>query len=132
MTRHVCAAIVILALAALACGQYIPTVTPTAAPSATPTPTATPVPTATVTPFPAAEDGQTAVVRVASVNVRQSPCDKNGENCGTVLGQVFDGQSVTVLGYSDDGEWAQIETAEISGWIFSGCLQGSEKGCVAK
>jgi uncharacterized protein YgiM (DUF1202 family) len=118
-------AIIVLVIASLACGTYVPTVTPTAAPSATPTPTATPVPTATVTPFPAAEDGQTAVVRAALVNVRSSPD-------GEVVGQVEAGQSVTVLGYSDDGEWAQIEAAEIGGWIFSGCLQGSEKGCVAK
>jgi uncharacterized protein YraI len=83
------------------------------------------VPTATVTPFPAAEDGQTAVVRAALVNVRSSPD-------GEVVGQVEAGQSVTVLGYSDDGEWAQIEAAEISGWIFAGCLQGSSKGCTAK
>jgi uncharacterized protein YgiM (DUF1202 family) len=118
-------AMIVLALASLACMQQTATVTPTAAPSATPTPTATPVPTATVTPFPAAEDGQTAVVRAALVNVRQSPD-------GEVIGQVEAGQSVTVLGYSDDGEWAQIEAAEISGWIFAGCLQGSSKGCIAK
>jgi uncharacterized protein YgiM (DUF1202 family) len=114
--------ITVLAFAQLAClmsAMQVPTTTPT------PSPTATPVPTATVTPFPAAEDGQTAVVRAALVNVRSSPD-------GEVVGQVEAGQSVTVLGYSDDGEWAQIEAAEIGGWIFSGCLQGSEKGCVAK
>jgi uncharacterized protein YgiM (DUF1202 family) len=120
MTRHVCALFIVLALAQLACIMSAMQV-----PTATPTPTATPVPTATITPFPAAEDGQTAVVRAALVNVRQSPD-------GEVVGQVEAGQSVTVLGYSDDGEWAQIEAAEISGWIFAGCLQGSSKGCIAK
>jgi uncharacterized protein YraI len=105
----------------MACVQPIPNVTPNALVTHSATATATPEPTVTAT----AADGQTAVVRAALVNVRSSPD-------GEVVGQVEAGQSVTVLGYSDDGEWAQIETAEISGWIFSGCLQGSEKGCVAK
>jgi uncharacterized protein YraI len=113
-----------LVLSMLACAVQVGAPAPTT-PDNTPTSTATPVPTATVTPFPAAEDGQTAVVRAALVNVRSSPD-------GEVVGQVEAGQSVTVLGYSDDGEWAQIEAAEISGWIFAGCLQGSSKGCTAK
>jgi uncharacterized protein YgiM (DUF1202 family) len=112
MTRHVCAAIVILALAALACGQYIPTVTPTAAPSATPTPTASPAPTATVTPFPTSEDVNTVTIR-AVVYIR-AEADANS----AAVGSLETGQRVEVVECS--AEWCEIRTP-VQGYVWRGC-----------
>jgi uncharacterized protein YgiM (DUF1202 family) len=112
-------ALIVLALSALACGQQI--VTPTPQATSTPPPSATPSPTLAPTRPAATEaaDVQTATVRAALVNVRASPG-------GEVVGQVEAGQEVTVL--ETDGDWVRIE----GGWIWSGCLVGSEKGCEAR
>jgi uncharacterized protein YgiM (DUF1202 family) len=121
MTRIVLA-LSVLALSILACGQYVPTVTPTPAVSETPSsPTPTPAPTATERPRTTEEaaDVQTATVRAALVNVRANPG-------GEVIGQVEAGQEVTVL--ETDGDWVRIE----GGWIWGGCLVGSDRGCEAR
>jgi hypothetical protein len=114
MTR-VLLAVIVLAGVTLACGTYVPTVTPTAAPSATPTPTATPVPTATITPFPAAEDGQTAVVLPVYLVVRQSA------DGATTDEYLKSGDVVTLTGDCVDS-WCPVQAGEISGWVYQGCL----------
>lgn len=65
---------------------------------------------------------QTAIVRQPIVNVR----DAAG---GTPTGKyIYAGQSVTIL--ERDGDWIRI--AEPPGWVFAGCLEGSERKCIAK
>jgi hypothetical protein len=110
MTR-VLLAVIVLAGVTLACGTYAPTVTPTAAPSATPTPTATPVPTATVTPFPTSEDVNTVTIR-AVVWIRSEPDE-------TRIGSLETGQAVELIGCN--GEWCEIRTDGLSGFVFRGC-----------
>jgi hypothetical protein len=109
--------VTILVLVTLACGQYVPTVTPTAdAPTAAPTPTVTPTAAPTISPTEAgAQD--VAIVRQAFVNVRTEPD-------GAVIGYVEAGQEVSVLGC--DGDWCEISTDALSGWIFRGCLIGND------
>jgi hypothetical protein len=118
MRKPILSAILTLILASLACGQYAPTVTPTAAPSATPTPTVTPVPTATVTPFPAAEDVNTVTIR-AVVWIRSEPD-------GTRIGSLETGQAVELIGC--DGEWCEIRTDGLSGFVFRGCTSDNPDG----
>jgi uncharacterized protein YgiM (DUF1202 family) len=95
--------------------QITPEVSPTPPPSASPSP----VPTLTATPRATEAAADTAVVRAAVVNIRAIPG-------GAVVGQVEAGQEVTVL--ETDGDWVRIE----GGWIWGGCLVGSEKGCEAR
>jgi hypothetical protein len=112
----------LLALFLAACNPYLPT----------PTPTPSPVPaTATrrAAPSATAEDVQTnsAVVRVPIVRVRVEPGGASVEQ------YVYAGQQVTVLETvttEDGGEWVRI--ADPAGWIWAGCLEGSDKGCVAE
>jgi uncharacterized protein YgiM (DUF1202 family) len=116
-------AILAAILASSACvlsAAQVPTATPTVSPPpASPTPT--PAPTATERPRTTEEaaDVQTATVRAALVNVRANPG-------GEVIGQVEAGQEVTVL--ETDGDWVRIE----GGWIWGGCLVGSDRGCEAR
>jgi hypothetical protein len=128
MTRHVYAALIVLALSALACGQYVGTPTPVPTPTPPrPTPTPSAVPTDTPRATEAAAVNDTAIVRQVSVNVRSEPG-------GVATGEyVYQGQELTVLDtvmLENGDEWVQI--AEPAGWIFSGCLEGSERGCVAE
>jgi hypothetical protein len=100
------------------------TVTPTAAPTSSP-----PVPTASVVPPTATEEGarNIAVVRQVSVNVRDAA---GGNPTGEY---VYQGQELTVLEVvtlENGDEWVRI--ADPAGWVFAGCLEGSEKGCVAR
>ena len=119
MTR-VLIAVTVLAAGSLACQQAagIATFTPTASPTA---PAASPSSTPRPSPSPTAEDVQTATVRAALVNIRSTPD-------GEVIGQIEAGTRVVIVETS--GDWVHI--AEPDGWIWSGCLQGSEKGCSAK
>jgi hypothetical protein len=126
MTRIVLA-ITVLALATLACGEYVATVTPTPpAASPPPSPTAPPsaTPAATATATEAADAGvQTAIVRQPVVNVRDAA---GGVPTGAY---VYAGDTLTVL--EVDGDWARI--AEPPGWVWAGCLEGlSDRGCVAE
>ena len=46
---------------------------------------------------------------------------------------VYAGDRVTVLATATDaegGEWVRI--AEPAGWIWAGCLEGSQRGCIAE
>ena len=123
--------IFILALvsASLACGQYV-TPTAEAVQIVTPTAPATLTPSATPTqpaPSRTAEAGEVAVVRQVSVNVRIEP---DGDPTGEY---VYAGDRVKVLATATDaegGEWVRI--AEPAGWIWAGCLEGSQRGCIAE
>lgn len=115
-------ALVALSLASWACNQPVPgsaTVSPTQILTATPTAR----PTATASPAPS-EDGETAIVRQPVVRVR-------GAAGGLPTGEyVTAGQSVTILGFDETGDWAQIENPP--GWVWAGCLEGvNKKGCEA-
>lgn len=121
-------AVVILVLSSLACGQYV-----TAAPENTPTtPPATvvisPIETQTtriptITPDNTALGENTTVVKLPTINVRESP---NGDPTGKYLRA---GDTVTVI--ACDGDWCQIK--EPAGYVFIGCLDlDSGKGCTAK
>jgi SH3 domain-containing protein len=110
MNRSILAAILAAILASLSCGQYVtPTPASIEAPAASATPTRTPPPP-TPTPQAAATE-QTAKVIAAAVNIRSKP---NGE----VVGQIFAGQSVTIL--SCDGDWCKIKHP--LGYVWRGCL----------
>jgi hypothetical protein len=100
--------------------QPLPTITP--APSAT----SSPLPTARATGTAEAETEQ-AEVRGVVVNVRSSPA-------GAVVGQVYSGQPVDVLGcreYEDKGRWCEIEAGALSGFIYEGCLN-TESGLLCQ
>jgi SH3-like domain-containing protein len=98
----------------LACAVQVGTPAPTT-PDNTPTPTATPVPTATITPFPAAEDGQTAVVLPVYLVVRQSA------DGATTDEYLKSGDVVTLTGDCVDS-WCPVKAGEIVGWVYQGCL----------
>lgn len=125
MTLRPLLAIGVLVLVSLACGQYVPTVTPT-----TPAATATrpsPAPTVTRTPeiAPEPSQGHTAVILRPLVNVRETPG-------GAVIVTLAEGDTVTVNICSDS--WCEI-VEPVEGWIFAGCLdmEASEKlGCRAE
>jgi uncharacterized protein YgiM (DUF1202 family) len=123
----------ILLLSSLACGQYVtttpsPTLT-TVSPSLVPavlSPTRTPVPTET----PQTVATNQAVIVKAVVNVRTSPCDKDGNNCGNVIGSLEAGDVVEVIECRDN--WCQVKKPD--GWVFQGCTDNNpnELKCEAK
>lgn len=118
-------ALALLVIASLACGTYVPTVTPTA-PAVTDTAisiiTSTHSPTVTATASETAQ-AQMATVKQPVVNVRDA---KGGKPTGKYITA---GQSVKIVEIS--GDWVHI--ADPDGWIFIGCLDGlSEKGCQAE
>jgi hypothetical protein len=122
-------AILAAILANLACvmsAAQFPTPTPQAAPTLSPSPQPSATPTATPRATEAAAD-TVVVVRQPIVNVRSAAGgDPTGE-------YVYAGEKLTVLDtvMLDSGdEWVRI--AEPAGWIFAGCLEGSERGCVAE
>jgi hypothetical protein len=124
--RNKALALIALAVLQSACvmSALQTTVTPTAAPTSSP-----PVPTASVVPPTATEEGarNIAVVRQVSVNVRDAA---GGNPTGEY---VYQGQELTVLEVvtlENGDEWVRI--ADPAGWVFAGCLEGSEKGCVAR
>ena len=94
-----------------------PVATPTSLPTATASPTETPSPTPTATealPSPTPEAPQ-ALVIVARLNVRAGP----GTNY-PVLGQVDEGESLSISGRDRSGDWWQVCcVAGEEGWIFS-------------
>lgn len=121
MTKPILA-LMFLILAILACKKASPCdldpaacVTPTAASIESATPSPTPAPR-TATPAPEATQSITADVMAAIVRVRVEPDGKPV----TPEQYVYAGQSVTVLEYSDDGEWVRI--AEPAGWVWRGCV----------
>jgi hypothetical protein len=125
-------ALLVLVLSTLACGQYVtttpsPTLT-TVSPSLVPavlSPTQTPVPTET----PQTVATNQAVIVKAVVNVRTSPCDKDGNNCGSVIGSLEAGDVVEVIECKDD--WCSIKP---EGWVFQGCTNNNPNNlkCQAK
>jgi hypothetical protein len=126
MTRHVIVSVLILALSALACGEFV--VTPT--PQATPPPSASPSPIPTLTATPRATEAEadngTAIVRQYSVNVHIEPDVKS-----EVTGYVYADDVVTILECQPDGDYCKIEHP--FGWVYRGCLAGFEdgRGCEA-
>jgi hypothetical protein len=115
-----------LVAASLACAVQVPgtPVMTTAQPQRT-----SPVPTASAVSPTATEEGarNIAVVRQVSVNVRDAA---GGNPTGEY---VYQGQELTVLEVvtlENGDEWVRI--ADPAGWVFAGCLEGSEKGCVAR
>jgi hypothetical protein len=119
-------AILAAILANLACvmsAAQFPTATPPVSPSPSP------VPTASAVPPTATEEAarNIAVVRQVSVNVRDAA---GGNPTGEY---VYQGQELTVLEVvtlENGDEWVRI--ADPAGWVFAGCLEGSEKGCIAR
>ena len=115
-------AILALILASLSCTQMsgIATFTPTAKAMNT----ATFSPTATATIPTATADADTAQVVRPIVNVRSAPE-------GEVIGSLSEGDVVTVLQCS--GNWCEVETNVLKGYIYQGCLSISDGlGCEAK
>jgi len=127
-SKKILAAILVLALGVLSCGQIVTTPTPTA--ETTPTlrlPTSLPVrstqtgrqveagpplPTLTASPAPEAT-AWSATVRQPTVRVRQSP---DGPETGDYL---VAGQAVTILGCIDN--WCYISSPYV-GYVWAGCL----------
>ena len=122
MPRHVTLAIAVLALSALACGQYVPTITPTPSP-VPPTAAATATPEPTRTPEPTATDGevvQTATIQ-ATVYVRTA-ADPNSPEAGSLT----TGAEVEIV--ACEGDWCEIRTNELTGYVFRGCLSDNPEG----
>jgi hypothetical protein len=124
-------ALAVLSLASLACGgQFVATVTPTSQPpqvvtQVTPVSTPTNTPASALPPSPVPTAADVATVVQATVNLRAEPD-------GAVIGSLAAGDSVTVI--RCDADWCEIETEQMSGFIFAGCLSGygEGKGCEAK
>ena len=124
-TLKIFTTVLVLLLSSLACGQQIVSTPTTVAPApyntdpliiATAPP---PLPAPTAAP---AETARAVTVQAAIVNIRSSPA-------GEVVGQIYAGQSVTILRCV--GDWCQIE--DPAGWVWGGCLVGiNDKGCEAK
>jgi hypothetical protein len=113
-------------LTSAACAIQVPNSTPNALATPRRTP---PVPTASAVPPTATEEDarNIAVVRQVSVNVRDAA---GGNPTGEY---VYQGQELTVLEVvtlENGDEWVRI--ADPAGWVFAGCLEGSEKGCIAR
>jgi uncharacterized protein YgiM (DUF1202 family) len=124
MTLRPALAIGVLVLVSLACGQYVPTVTPTAQVTPEPQEAATQPATPTPAPSPVPTAADVAVIVVPAVNVRAEPD-------GAVIGSLAAGDSVTVLECRDS--WCQVEYLEQTGYIWAGCLSiESGLGCEAK
>jgi hypothetical protein len=120
-----CIFILALILASLACGQYVtPTPTVSAPAPSTPTPAATAAAlTATPSPTEAADSLQDVrQIKAVAVNVRAEPE-------GAVVGALQAGDRVTVNECSNN--WCSI-SEPLEGWVWEGCLSGSEKGCEAR
>ncbi len=124
--------------------QATPAATVTrAAPTATPSPlpTATAVPTATRTPLPTARPSATPTrqptatatasatptpllaVVLKGANLRSGP----GMDFG-VIGGAAAGDSLSIIGRSDSGEWVQVSTGE---WIYAELVQIAEPEALA-
>ncbi len=116
MNKHAFFLLELLVLCA--CNPYV--VTPTAAPYNTlPSIIATPTQPPTAVP---AETARAVTVQAAVVNIRSKPD-------GEVVGQIYAGQSVTIL--QCESNWCEIEKP--AGWVWGGCLVGiNDKGCEAK
>jgi hypothetical protein len=121
MTLRPALAISVLVLVSLACGQYVPTVTPTAQVTPEPqevTPVSTLRPTLRPSPVPTSTPADTATIR-ATVYVRQSADAASAE-----VGSLETGQTVEVL--ACDGSWCEIEymfeNETVTGFVFRGCL----------
>ena len=124
MNRVSILAILAAILANMACvmsAMQVPAPTPTA-PATTPTAPA-PAPTASPSAVPTEAEADTATVRAALVNVRAEP---NGE----VVGQLIAGTDVRVIGC--DADWCEVETDDLTGFVFVGCLSISDRRCEAK
>lgn len=94
-----------------------PAATPT--PTLTPTPTVTPTPTATPTPEPLAFTK--AIANVSNfVNVREGASTDS-----KIVGKLFTDGIAEVLG--TEGEWTQISSGNVTGYIFSEYLYLGEK-----
>ena len=124
--KRVLLAVILLAGVTLACGQYVGTPTPEVTPEpqeVVPSVSPSPDPRPTTAPTATAE-ADTATVRAALVNVRQSP---NGD----VIGSLEAGTDVRVIACADG--WCEVEADELTGYIFQGCLSISDgQGCEAK
>jgi hypothetical protein len=128
--RNTTLAVLVLTLASIACGQQVVVTTPTIQADNTAQPITTPDNTPSLLPTPTAEaeaETEQAEVRGVVVNVRQSPA-------GTIVGQVYSGQPVDVLGcqeYEGKGRWCEIEAGDISGYVYEGCLN-TESGLLCQ
>jgi hypothetical protein len=127
--RSYAAFLLALVLASLACGQYvptvtpIPTVTPTARPSLTPASTQPPTQRATAEPI-------MAIVKAAVINVRAEPD-------GEVIAILNAGNTVKLLDNCSADNWCKVQFGSagvtVTGYIWKGCLRlKSELGCSAR
>jgi flagellar FliL protein len=99
-----------------------PTATPTVEPQQEPTATAEVV---AATPEPVETPVEstaplTGTVRVNG-NIREEP-----NRQGTVLGQVSEGELVTLLARAPDGAWYRLEASEATGWVSATLLEVPE------
>jgi uncharacterized protein YgiM (DUF1202 family) len=114
-------ALIVLALSVLACGTYV---TPVPAALATPSPvlpsavppTSTAVPTVTAMP----EDVDTLTIQ-AVVYVRKEPDPNSPE-----VGSLTTGETVTLI--ACDGQWCEIRTDVLIGFVFRGCTNNNPDG----
>ncbi len=111
----------LLLLLLASCNPYITTPTATLEPTMTARPA--PLITATARATPTAE-AQTAIVKAAAINVRQSPD-------GEVIAVLNAGNTVQIVVCR--GNWCQIKEP-VEGWLWRGCLRelAGKLGCEAK
>lgn len=72
-----------------------------------------------------------AAVKLPIVNVRSAPCDKTGETCGTIVGNLEAGDLVVIANCGATGSehenWCEI-TEPVEGYVFRGCLSDNPDG----
>ncbi len=88
-------------------------------PTFTPTPTVTPTPTKTPTPTPTPLPTYVAEITGELVNLRSGPGDSYD-----VLAIIPRGETVELMGKTDDGEWIMVRAGDgEEGWIYKDLLQ---------
>jgi hypothetical protein len=119
-------ALIVLALATLACGQQIVTPTPTVTPTPPPSASPSPVPTATATPRATEAAADTAVIQ-ATVWVRLSDNSDSDR-----IGSLTTGDRVVIVKCT--GQWCEVKAGELSGYVWRGCTDNNPDNllCEAK
>ena len=122
-TRKILTTLLVMVLSSLACMEQVATPTPTPSP-VLPTAAATATPEPTRTPAPTATDGgevvQTATIQ-ATVYVRTA-ADPNSPEAGSLT----TGAEVEIV--ACEGDWCEIRTNELTGYVFRGCLSDNPEG----
>ena len=91
-----------------------PTPEPTQTPTDTPMPSPTPLPTSSPTPTPLPIVLVTPLSGTAVINIRMGP----GTGYG-IVGQLRQGQSLTVTGVVEDASWWRVDFGGATAWVAS-------------